>query len=163
VPHPFLILLGFYILYAFNYILPQGQQARVCQPHRRNWSDQTLIPFEQVLSNKLHISLVILSSVSRKQTFISRSSKSSTVISLSSSMLSDTESQFGALLHGIKAKASSLPASKCVESTIDLGKKDKKRILNNYQMQYASDYNDSIVMKKKVRLTIIVLLSIGLG
>ncbi len=57
--------------------------------------------------------------------------------------------QFGALLRGIEAEASSLPTSICVEPTINLGKKEKKRILDKYQMQYGSDYSDLIVMKKK--------------
>ncbi len=87
------------------------------------------IPFEQVLSDKLHRSLVILSTVSRKQTIISRSSTLFTAIPLSSLTPSDTESQFGALLRGIEAEVSSLPASPCVELTIDLGEKEKKRIL----------------------------------
>jgi hypothetical protein len=108
-----------------------------------------MIPFEQVLSNKLHSSLVIPSTVSRKQTIISRSSTLFTAILLSSSTPSDTESQFGALLRGIEAKVSSLPASPCVELTINLGKKEKKCILEKYQMQHGSDYNDSIVTKKK--------------
>jgi hypothetical protein len=64
-------------------------------------------------------------------------------------MPSDTESQFGALLRGIEAKVSSLPASPCVKLTINLGKKEKKRILEQYQMQHGSDYNDLIVTKKK--------------
>jgi hypothetical protein len=112
-------------------------------------AQSTSILFEQVLCDKLHSSLVIPSTVSRKQTIISRSSTSSTVIPLSSLTPSDTESQFGALLRGIEAKASSLPASACVEPIIDLGKKEKKRILEKYQMQHGSDYNDSIVTKKK--------------
>jgi hypothetical protein len=108
-----------------------------------------MIPFEQVLSNKLHSSLVIPSTVSRKKTIISRSSTSSTAIPLSSSAPSDTKSQFGALLRGIEADVSSLPASPCVKLTINLGKKEKKRILKNYQMQHGLDYNDSIMTKKK--------------
>ncbi len=117
---------------------------KLVQPGQSN-----MIPFERVLSNKLHSSLVIPSTVSRKQTIISRSLTSSTAIPLSSLTPLDTDSQFGALMRGIKAEVSSLPASPCVELTIDLGKKEKKRILEKYQMQHGSDYDDSIVTKKK--------------
>ena len=71
-------------------------------------------------------------------------------IPLSSLTPSDIESQqFGALLCGIEAEASSLLTSTSVKSTINLGKKEKNRILDKYQIQYRSDYSDSIVTKKK--------------
>ncbi len=52
-------------------------------------------------------------------------------------------------MHGIEAKSSYLPASTCVEPTIDLGTKEKKRILEKYQVQQGSNYPDSIVKMKK--------------
>jgi hypothetical protein len=60
-----------------------------------------------------------------------------------------TELQFGALLRGIKAKSSSISASTCLEPIIQLGDKEKRSILDNYQAQYGSEYPDSIVTKKK--------------
>jgi hypothetical protein len=72
---------------------------------------------------------------------------------LSSLTPSDIESQqFGAVLHGIEAKASSLPTSMCVKPTINLDKKEKKRILEKYQLQYGLDYSDSIVTEKKRKI-----------
>ena len=63
---------------------------------------------------------------------------------------SEAKSQFGALLRGIDAKSSSLPPSTaCIEPSIDLGTTEKKRILDKYQAQYGSNYQDSIVTKKK--------------
>jgi hypothetical protein len=100
-------------------------------------TQSTLISFEQVLSDKLHSSLMIPSTISKQQTIISRSSKLCMEIPLSSSTPSDIVSQqFGALLRGIKAEASSLPTSTSIEPTINLGKKEKNHILDKYQMQY---------------------------
>jgi hypothetical protein len=62
---------------------------KLVQPGQSN-----TIPFEQVLSNKLHSSLVIPSTVPRKQTIISRSSTLSTVIPLSSLTPLDTKPKY---------------------------------------------------------------------
>ena len=110
----------------------------------------TLISFEQVLSNKLHSSLLIPSTVSKKQNIISGTSKSSTMTSSSTLTPPDvTALQFGALLHGIEAASSSTSASTCIEPTIQLGTKEKKSILDRYQAQHGSEYPESIVTKKK--------------
>ncbi len=110
----------------------------------------TSISFEQVLSNKLHSSLVIPSIVSKKQPIISGPSTSSTMTFSPRSTPPDiTELQFGALIRDIEAKSSSTSASTCIEPTIQWGTNKKKSILDRYQAQYGSEYPDLIVTKRK--------------
>jgi hypothetical protein len=111
----------------------------------------TSISFEQALSNKLHSSLMIPSIVSKKQPIASGSSTSSTVTFSSKSIPPDvTESQFGPLLRDIEEKPLSIPISTRIEPSIQLGTIEKNSILlDKYQVQYGSDYPDSIVTKKK--------------
>jgi hypothetical protein len=111
------------------------------------------VSFEQVLSNKLHSSLVIPSIVSKKQPIISGSSTSSTMPFSSKSTPPDVvELQFGALLRGIEAKSSSTSASTCIDPIIQVGCNEKRNILDAYQAQHGSVYPDLIVTKKKGKI-----------
>jgi len=142
----------FFILYIFDCNLSQPVSAGLptSPPKLVRPTQLSSISFEQVLSNKLHSSLVIPSTVSKKNTIMSGSAKSS-VSTISLTLIhSDTTLQYGAILQGIEAKSLSLPSSTCIESTIQLvGTKEKKRILEKYQEQYRSDNPNSIVTKKK--------------
>ena len=129
-----------------------GKGSPASPPELIRPDQSTFVSFEQVLSNKLHSSLVIPSIVSKKQPIISGPSKPSTVVALSSKStpLDVTDLQYGALLRGIEANSSSsTSASTCIEPIIQTGTKEKKRILDAYQARYGSEFSDSIVSKKK--------------
>ena len=138
--HPIMICLG-----------SAGKGSPASPPELIRPDQSTFVSFEQVLSNKLHNSLVIPSIVSKKQPIISGPSKSSTVtLSSKSTPLDVTDLQYGALLRGIEANSSSsTSASTCIEPIIQTGTKEKKRILDAYQARYGSECSDSIVTKKK--------------
>jgi hypothetical protein len=97
---------------------------------------------------------VIPSTVSKKQSTTSGSSTSSTVTFSSKSIPSVvTEPQFGTSLRDIKEKSLGLPTSTQIKPNIQLGTIEKNSILDKYQAQYGSDYPDSIVTKKRGKIS----------
>ena len=114
----------------------------------------TSISFEQALSNKLHSSLVIPSIVSKKQPTKSGSSTSSTLtLSSKSTLPVVAESQSITPYCDTKDNSLSLPIPIQIEPNIHLGIIEKNTILDKYQSTYGSDYPDSIVTKKKGKIS----------
>jgi hypothetical protein len=114
------------------------------------------LSFEQVLSNKLHSTLAIQPIASKKvltTLFLSKLAKPSKPLHQPSlSDASDVKSKIGTLLH----TSNSVTASHTMSSNNSIivqGMRKKKRILTSYQDKFGSEYPESIVTRKKGKIS----------
>ncbi len=114
------------------------------------------IPFEQVLSNKLHSTLVIRPTASKKISTASLSSTFAKPAELlqqpSPTDASEINSKIVTLLH----ISDSLTASRDMSSNNSIivkGTCEKKRILTTYQEKFDSEYPESIITRKKGKIS----------
>ncbi len=112
------------------------------------------VSFDQVLSNKLHSTLVIRPPASKKvsnEAMIQRPAISSKSLDPSSSKPIILKSQLAVAPSIINDKDEVNPViSPQQDSFIIRGTKEKKHILSAYQEKYGSNYPDSIISRKKV-------------
>ena len=119
-------------------------------------AQSTSILFDQALSNKLHSSLVLRPSASQKIQNPSARSKLHDIANSNEPIPTTTPS-------GIKSQIARLLSTKDPESVnqatsindpiIVQGTRDKKRILDDYQKKFGKDSNDSIVARKKGKIS----------
>jgi hypothetical protein len=119
-------------------------------------AQSTSISFDQALSNKLHSSLVLRPSASQKIQNPSARSKLHVIANSNTPIPTATPS-------GIKSQIALLLCNKDPEwvnqaipindPIIVQGMRDKKRILEDYQKKFGKDSNDSIVTRKKGKIS----------
>jgi hypothetical protein len=114
------------------------------------------VPFEQVLSNKLHSTLVIRPTASKKVSTASLSSKlaipTEPLHQPSHADASDVKSKLVTLLHTSDSVTASQDMSSN-NSIIVQGTREKKCILTDYQEKFGSEYPESIVTRKKGKIS----------
>ena len=115
------------------------------------------VSFDQVLSNKLHSTLVIQPPASKKvsnEAMIRRPAISSKSLNPSSSRSVILKSQLAVAPSIINDKDEvKLVVSPQQDSIIIRGTKEKKHILSAYQEKYGSNYPDLIISQKKGKLS----------
>jgi len=113
--------------------------------------------FDQVLSNKLHSTLVIPPPASKKvsnEAMVRRPAISLKLLDPSSSKPIILKLQLAVAPSIINDKDEvNLVVSPQQDSIIIRGTKEKKHILSAYQEKYGSNYPDSIISRKKVKLS----------
>jgi hypothetical protein len=119
-------------------------------------AQSTSVSFDQALSNKLHSSLVLRPSASQKIQNPSTRSKLHVIANLNQPIPTATPS-------GIKTQIAFLLSNKDPELVdkvtpindpiIVQGMRDKKCILEDYQKKFGKDSNDSIVTRKKGKIS----------
>ncbi len=115
------------------------------------------VSFDQVLSNKLHSTLVIRPPASKKvsnEAMIRRPAISLKSLDPSSSRSVILNLQLAVAPSIINDKDEVKPVvSPQQDSIIIRGMKEKKHILSAYQEKYGSNYPDSIISRKKGKLS----------
>jgi hypothetical protein len=119
-------------------------------------AQSTSILFDQALSNKLHSSLVLRPFTSQKIQNPPSRLKSHDIAK--SNKPTPTTTSLGvksqiALLLSTKGSELVNQATSINDPIIVQGTHDKKRILDNYQKKYGKDSNDSIVVRKKGKIS----------
>ncbi len=116
----------------------------------------TLILFDQALSDKLHSSLVLRSSASQKIQHPSARSKLHDIANSNKPIPTTTplgiKSQIACLL-STKDPESAIQATSINDPIIVQGTRDKKRVLDDYQKKFGKDSNNSIVARKKGKIS----------
>jgi len=119
-------------------------------------AQSTLILFDQALSNKLHSSLVLRPSASQKIQNPSARSKSHDIANsnelIPTTTPSGDKSQIARLL-STKDPELVNQAISIKDPIIVQGTRNKKRILDDYQKKSGKDSNDSIVARKKGKIS----------
>jgi hypothetical protein len=113
------------------------------------------VSFDQALSNKLHSTLVIRPTASKKVTIKTPVCKQATTSkSFDQSSLRLIAEKQHAIVPGLVTdnKDVTTIASPQQDSIIIRGTKEKKRILSNYQEKFRAKYPDSIITHKKGKL-----------
>ena len=119
-------------------------------------AQSTSILLDQALSNKLHSSLVLWPSASQKILNPSFPSKSHVIADSNQPTPTATPSRVQsqiALLLSNKDSESVHQATPINDPIIVQGMRDKKRILEDYQKKFGKDSNDSIVTRKKGKIS----------
>ena len=119
-------------------------------------AQSTSISFDQALSNKLHSSLVLRPSASQKIQYPSARSKLHVIVNSNTPIPTATPS-------GIKSQIALLLSNKDPELVkqatpinnpiIVQGMRNKKCILEDYQKKFGKDSNDSIITRKKGKIS----------
>ncbi len=114
------------------------------------------VSFEQVLSNKLHNTVVIRPIASKKVSTALLSSKlaksTKPLHQPSHTDVSDVKSKIVTLLHTSNSVTASHDMSS-KNSIIVQGTHEKKQILTDYQEKFGSEYPESIVTRKKGKIS----------
>jgi hypothetical protein len=120
-------------------------------------AQSNLILFDQALSDKLHSSLVLQPSASQKIQNPSARSKLQDIAYLNKPIPTTTplgiKSQIACLLNNKDPELVN-QATSINNPIIVQGTHDKRRILDDYQKKFGKDSNDSIVARKKGKISV---------
>jgi hypothetical protein len=114
--------------------------------------------FEQGLSNKLHNSLVINNKSQTKQCI--KQTRDALPYSSPATLVAAINKKAAQPLAPSHSCTPSLPTPNSGPLTAVSGSKEKKRIIEEYVSKFGSGYQESIITKKKVSLTIMNLCSL---